>query len=66
MREFKLLTGERVVVMTDATALNGVVDFVSRSALTLRDVQAVDGPAPYPVDGLVIIPVSKINYVQVT
>jgi hypothetical protein len=65
MREFKMLTGQRIIVVTDATSLSGVVDSATRSALTLRDVMAVDVPTPYPVDGVVIIPASKISYVQV-
>ena len=65
MREFKMLTGQRIIVVTDATSLSGVVDSATRSALTLRDVMAVDVATPYPVDGVVIIPSSKISYVQV-
>ncbi|TFD58042.1 hypothetical protein E3T43_07285 [Cryobacterium sp. Hh7] len=66
MREFKLLTGQRVIVVSDSASLRGVVDSATRSSMTLRDVESVGGPSPYPVDGVVIVPISKINYVQVT
>jgi hypothetical protein len=65
MRELKLLTGRRVIIVTDATAIDGVVESATRSAVTLLKGTAVDGPNPVEIDGLVIVPVAKISYVQV-
>ncbi|ALE05516.1 hypothetical protein AL755_08540 [Arthrobacter sp. ERGS1:01] len=65
MRELKVLTGKRVIVVTADTALAGVLESATRAAVTLCDAAAVDGPQPVPVDGFVIVPVSRISYVQV-
>ena len=65
MRELKLLTGREVIVVTPATALNGVVESATRDAVSLMKVTAVDGPNPVPVDGRVLVPAGQISYVQV-
>lgn len=65
MRELKVLTGRRVIVVTPDVSLEGVVESASRAAVTLCDARAVDGPHPVVVDGFVLVPVERISYVQV-
>lgn len=65
MRELKILTGRKVIVVTDATALEGIIESATRTCVTLADARAVDGPNPVPVDGVVLIPTARVAYVQV-
>jgi hypothetical protein len=65
VRELKTLTGRTVIVVTGETALEGVVESATRTCVTLVDARAVDGPTPVPVDGSVLVPTSRIAYVQV-
>jgi hypothetical protein len=65
MRELKLLTGKRVIIVTEATALAGIVESATRHAVTLVTASAVDGPQPVEILGQVIVPIDRISYVQV-
>lgn len=65
MRELKTLTGRTVVVASDGATLRGVLESATRSFVTLVDVVDVDRPAPAPIAGAVLVPASRITYVQV-
>lgn len=65
MRELKTLTGRTVVVASDGATLRGVLDSATRSFVTLVDVVDVDRPEPTPIAGAVLVPASRITYVQV-
>lgn len=65
MRELKVLTGKRVLVVTAETALDGVLESCTRDTLTLIKATVHDGPQPLEVEGSVIVPVSRISYVRV-
>lgn len=65
MRELKTLTGRTVVVASDGATLRGVLESATRSFVTLVDVVDVDRPDPVPVAGSVLVPASRITYVQV-
>lgn len=65
MRELKLLTGKRVLVVTDDTAVDGVIESATRTAVTLLKCTVVSGPEPVEVEGYIIIPAARISYVRV-
>lgn len=65
MRELKVLTGKRVVIVTPDTALDGIVESCTGDAVTLIKVTEMGGQSPFEVEGLVIVPVSRISYVRV-
>lgn len=65
MRELKTLTGRTVVVASDGATLRGVLESATRSFVTLVDVVDVDRPVPAPISGAVLVPSSRITYVQV-
>ena len=65
MRELKTHTGRTVVVASDGATLRGVLESATRSFVTLVDVVAVDRPEPTPIAGAVLVPASRITYVQV-
>lgn len=65
MRELKMLTGQRVIVSADGATLRGVLESATRAFITLVDVEDVERPTPTLVAGAVIIPASRVKYVQV-
>ncbi|WP_431785370.1 hypothetical protein [Microbacterium maritypicum] len=65
MRELKTLTGRTVVVASDGATLRGVLESATRSFVTLVEVVAVDRAEPTLIAGAVLIPASRITYVQV-
>ncbi|MCT2085048.1 hypothetical protein M3D75_02860 [Microbacterium enclense] len=65
MRELKTLTGSTIVISTPDADLRGVVESASRQFVTLADVEAVSGPEPVALSGFVLVPVSRISYIQV-
>lgn len=65
MRELKSLTGQTVIVASEGATLRGVIESATRSLVTLVDVVDVDRPDPVPVSGAVLIPASRVKYVQV-
>lgn len=65
MRELKTLTGRTVVVASDGATLRGVLESATRSFVTIVDVVDVDRPVPAPISGAVLVPASRITYVQV-
>ena len=64
MRELRALTGRTVVVSSDGATLRGVLESATRAFVVLVDVWDVDRPTPTPVDGLVLVPASRVKYVQ--
>lgn len=64
MRELRALTGRTVVVCSDGATLRGVLESATRAFVVLVDVWDVDRPTPTPVDGLVLVPASRVKYVQ--
>lgn len=64
MRELKILTGQRVVVAADGATVRGILDSATRSFVTLVDATDVDRPEPAALAGAVLIPVSRVRYVQ--
>lgn len=65
MRELKTLTGRTVIVSTTAADFRGVVESASRQFVTLTAAEAVSGPEPVALAGLVLVPVARVSYVQV-
>lgn len=65
MRDLKILTGHRVVVSADGSVLRGVLESATRRFVTLIDVDDVERGEPKPVKGTVLVPVSRVRYVQV-
>lgn len=65
VRELKTLTGSTIVISTPDADLRGVVESASRQFVTLTDVEAVSGPEPVALSGFVLVPVSRISYIQV-
>lgn len=65
MRDLKVLTGQLVVVSSVGATLRGVLESATRSFVSLVDVVDVDRPEPVQVPGSVLIPTSRVLYVQV-
>lgn len=65
MRELKVLTGTTVVVASDGVTLRGVLESATKAFVTLVDAVDVSRPDPAPIAGMVLIPASRVNYVQV-
>ena len=64
VRELKILTGSRVVVASDGATLRGVLESATRSFITLVDAEDVDRTEPVALAGSVLIPASRVRYVQ--
>lgn len=64
MRELKVLTGKTVVVSSTGATVRGVLESVTRSFVTLVDAVDVGTPTHTPIAGMVLIPASRVNYVQ--
>jgi hypothetical protein len=64
MRELKVLTGRTVVVASDGVTLRGVLESATKSFVTLIEAVDVGRPDPSPIAGMVLIPASRVNYVQ--
>jgi len=64
VRELKVLTGQRVVVVSDGASVRGILESATRSFVTIVDGEDVDRPEPLPIVGAVLIPAQRIHYVQ--
>ncbi|WP_137843851.1 hypothetical protein [Microbacterium sp. 2FI] len=64
MRELKLLTGKTVVISSTGATVRGVLESATRSFVTLVDAVDVSSTDPKPIAGMVLIPASRVNYVQ--
>ena len=65
MRGLRRSVGRRVVVVTGFVQARGVVRAVSGGCLLLEDAVAVEQRGDVKVDGGLLVPVSRIEYVQV-
>lgn len=55
-----------VVVSSDGFAVRGVMELTDRDVIVLRDCHSIDADmGTRPIDGRVVIPLHKIQYVQV-
>lgn len=59
------LTGRRVVVQQSNQAFAGVVVVDTKEELHLRDAVMIEVAERIPVDGVVIVPRSTVQWVQV-
>lgn len=59
------LTGRRVVVQQSNQAFAGVVAVDTKEELHLRDAVMIEVAERIPVDGVVIVPRSTVQWVQV-
>jgi hypothetical protein len=65
MRELKVLTGKTAIISTPEVTFRGVVESASRGFVTLTLAESLGGAEPVAIVGFVLVPVAKINYVQV-
>lgn len=64
MRELNVLTGKTVVVASTGATLRGVLESATRSFVTLVDAVDVGSGGSKAIAGLVLIPASRVLYVQ--
>lgn len=65
MRALKLLTGRTVIVGTPATTVRGVIESSDNEVVTLVEAVALETGQEIVVDGLLLLPISRVDYVQV-
>lgn len=66
MRDLKQLTGRQVIVAARDLSLRGVIETASADFLTLTGAEELEpGGDPKPIDGLMLVRASAIDFVQV-
>lgn len=56
--------GHQVIIQVGEDSLSGIVRRVSRDSLTIDSASLATGRTPVPMDGAVVVPVSRLRWVQ--
>lgn len=66
MRDLNQYVGRRVLVFTSSMTFDGTLERVGRDTITLGTAEAVsDSGDRRPVDGLAVVPVLQLDWMQV-